>query len=140
MVELGGTISNPSTFTKVVKNQLLNYAFQLHHAPGKCDFWLVDGYCGRAKWHGSAILMLADGGSKPCFSTVLFIYAVMSFIAQRWDFLCPPQLQKIPWLNAIPRKPSLVAASSSPRATAVLVRLTPSFAHKVHQSKCQILS
>ena len=52
MVELGGTANKPSTSTKVVKNQVLNYAFQLYHMPEKCGFGEVDGYRGRAKWHG----------------------------------------------------------------------------------------
>ena len=48
----GGTTIDPSTLTKVVKNQVLNYAFQLHDMPEKCVFWVVDGCRGHAKWHG----------------------------------------------------------------------------------------
>lgn len=51
----GGNDERPSTFTKVVENQALNYAFQLHHATYEV---LVDGYRGRAKWHGRRSLAL----------------------------------------------------------------------------------
>lgn len=56
MVELGGTTNDPSTLTQTVENQALTYAFQLHHMPEKRGFWVVDGYRGRAKWHGWTIL------------------------------------------------------------------------------------
>ena len=36
----GGNEERPSTLTKVVENQALNYAFQLHHIPKKVQ---VDG-------------------------------------------------------------------------------------------------
>ena len=51
----GGNDERPSTLIKVVENQALNYAFQLHHATYKV---LVDGYRGRAKWHGRRSLAL----------------------------------------------------------------------------------
>ena len=51
----GGNDERPSTFTKFVENQALNYAFQLHHATYKV---LVDGCRGRAKWHGRRSLAL----------------------------------------------------------------------------------
>lgn len=51
----GGNGESPSTFTKVIENQALNYAFQLHHTALKV---LVDGCHGRAEWHGCRSLTL----------------------------------------------------------------------------------